>query len=128
MGFATAATGIVSSEIVDSTILNVDINASAAISLSKLSTAAGENLGVGTSTVGTNGTDVISINADGTVPSSSPAGIVQIFANDTAAGATTATLAIRTEEAVVEEAISAGTHSLNVWINGTEYHLLLASI
>ena len=82
------------------------------------------NLGIGVTAFGTAAVGVIGITADGTVPSSSPAGMIQIFADDTAAGATTATLAIRTEEAVVTETLVA-TESLNIWINGTEYHWML---
>ncbi len=86
-----------------------------------------QNVGIGVTAFGTNATNVLGIKADGTVPSSSPAGMIQIFADDTAAGATTATLAIRTEETVTTEVL-AGDSTLNIWVNGTEYHLIMRTV
>ena len=94
---------------------------------STLTVSSGINFGVGTATFGTSGTDVIAINADGTVPSTSPAGLIQIFADDSSGGATNATLAIRTEEAVASEVLACDS-TLNIWVNGTEYHLLMRAV
>ena len=54
-------------------------------------------------------------------------GMIQIYADDSSGGATNATLAIRTEEAVATEVL-AGDSSLNIWINGVEYHLILRAV
>ncbi len=53
------------------------------------------NVGIGVSAFGTSATNVLGITADGTVPSSSPAGMVQIYADDSSGGATNATLCLR---------------------------------
>ena len=90
-------------------------------------TMASTNIGIGVTAWGTSGTNVLGITADGTVPSTSPAGMIQIYADDTAAGATTATLALRTEEAVVSEVLS-GDSTLNIWVNGVEYHLIMRAV
>jgi len=86
-----------------------------------------KNFGVGVTAFGTNGTNVIGITADGTVPSSSPAGMIQIFADDSSGGAANATLAIRTEEAVASEVLACDS-TLNIWVNGVEYHLLMRAV
>lgn len=86
-----------------------------------------QNVGVGVTAFGTSATDTIGITADGTVPSSSPAGMIQIFANDSSDGATNATLAIRTEQAV-EAAAATSNARLQIWINGTEYYLALEAV
>ena len=88
---------------------------------------ASQNVGLGVTAFGTNATNVLGIKADGTVPGSSPAGMIQIFADDSSAGATNATLAIRTEEAVVGEVLACDS-TLNIWVNGTEYHLLMRAV
>ena len=93
----------------------------------KMRLSADGNLGIGVSAFGTSGTNVIGITADGTVPSSSPAGMVQIFADDSSGGSANATLAIRTEETVATEVL-AGDSSLNIWVNGTEYHWILRAV
>lgn len=85
------------------------------------------NVGLGVTAFGTNATDVLGITGDGVVPGTSPAGMIQIFADDSSGGATHATLGIRTEEAVATEAL-VGDSTLNIWINGTEYHLLLRAV
>ena len=82
------------------------------------------NVGVGVTAFGTNATNVLGITADGTVPSSSPAGMIQIFADDSSDGAANATLAIRTEQAV-EAGAPTLSHKLKIWINGVEYWLAL---
>jgi len=84
-------------------------------------------LGIGVTAWGTSGTNVLGITADGVVPSTSPAGMIQIFADDSSGGATNATLAIRTEEAVASEVLACDS-TLNIWVNGTEYHLLMRAV
>jgi len=84
-------------------------------------------VGIGVTEFGTNATNVIGITADGTVPSSSPAGMIQIFADDSSGGATNATLAIRTEETVTSEVLASDS-TLNIWVNGVEYHLLMRAV
>lgn len=88
----------------------------------------GGNVGVGVTTFGTSAANVLGITADGTVPSTSPAGMIQIFGDDSSLGATNATLAVRTEQAV--EAIGTFTASdkLRIWINGVEYHIQLDAV
>ena len=80
------------------------------------------NAGFGVSTFGTNATKVLGISADGTVPSTSPAGMIQIFADDSSDGAANATLAIRTEQAVEAAGVTTDAR-LQIWINGVEYYL-----
>jgi len=86
-----------------------------------------KNVGIGVYLWGTNAEKVIGISADGVVPATSPAGMIQIFADDSSGGAVNATLALRTEEAVVSEVLASDS-TLNIWINGTEYHLLLRAV
>lgn len=85
------------------------------------------NVGIGTSTFGTNADGVLAFDADGVIPSTSPAGIVQIFAVDSSDGSTNATLAFRTEQAVESDAFTA-THMLKIWVNGTEYWISLDTV
>ncbi len=86
------------------------------------------NLGIGEAAFGTSATNVIGITADGTVPSSSPAGMIQIFADDSSDGSTNATLAIRTEQAAEATATFTQSHRLQIWVNGTEYYLSLDDV
>jgi len=86
------------------------------------------NVGVGVTAFGTSATNVIGITADGTVPSSSPAGMIQIFADDSSDGSTNATLAIRTEQAVEATATFTQSHRLQIWVNGVEYYLSLDDV
>lgn len=79
------------------------------------------NLGMGTSTFGTDAVGVIAL-ANGTVPSTSPADMVQLFSVDLSAG--NATLGLRTETAVVTEAVTSD-RTLSVRVNGTTYKILL---
>ena len=90
-------------------------------------TSAG-NVGVGVSAFGTNGTYVLGINADGTVPSSSPAGMIQIFADDSSDGAANATLAVRTEQSVETVGTFTPSHKVKVWWNGVEYWIQLDAV
>lgn len=103
-------------------VLTGDMQALSATIIGTLS-----NLGVGTDTFGTAADGVIALDADGVVPSSSPAGIVQIFADDSSDGAANATLAFRTEQAVEASTITA-SHKLKIWINGTEYWISLDAV
>jgi len=86
------------------------------------------NLGLGVSAFGTSATNTLGIYADGTVPSSSPAGMVQIYADDSSVGAANATLALRTEQAVEDVGTFTATHKLRVWINGVEYWITLDAV
>ena len=86
------------------------------------------NFGVGVAAFGTSATNVLGITADGTVPSSSPAGMIQIFADDSSDGAANATLAFRTEQAVEATATFTQSHRLQVWVNGVEYFLSLDDV
>jgi len=85
------------------------------------------NIGVGVSAFGTSGSSVIGISADATVPSTSPAGMIQIYADNTLEGTTHATLALRTERAVDTDAWTR-THALRIWLNGVEYRLGLDAV
>ena len=80
------------------------------------------NMGVGVSAFGTNAAGVLGITGDGTVPTTSPAGMIQIFADDSSDGAANATLAIRTEQSVEAAGITTDAR-LQIWINGVEYYL-----
>jgi hypothetical protein len=86
------------------------------------------NVGIGVTAFGTSATTVLGITADGTVPSSSPAGMIQIYADDSSAGATNATLALRTEQEVEDIGTFTASHKLRVWINGTEYYINLDAV
>lgn len=89
--------------------------------------AAAGNVGVGVTAFGTSATGVLGLSADKVVPSTSPAGMIQIFADDSSGGAANATLAIRTEETVTSEVLACDS-TLNIWVNGTEYHLLMRAV
>ena len=88
----------------------------------------GSNVGLGVTAWGTSGTNVLGITADGTVPTTSPAGMIQIYADDSSDGATNATLALRTEQAVEEIGTFTASHKLKIWINGTEYWIQLDAV
>lgn len=79
------------------------------------------NIGIGTTAFGTNAATVLAI-ANGTVPSTSPADMIQIFSADISAG--NASLGLRTETAVVTEAV-VSDRTLSVTINGTIYKICL---
>lgn len=79
------------------------------------------NVGIGTTTFGTSATKTLAL-FNGTVPSTSPADMVQLFSVDLSAG--NATLGLRTETAVVTEAVTSD-RTLSVVINGTTYRILL---
>jgi hypothetical protein len=81
------------------------------------------NIGVGTTTFGTSATNTIAL-LNGTAPSTSPADTVQLFSVDLSAG--NATLGLRTETAVVTEAV-VSDRPLSVQINGTTYKICLKS-
>ena len=82
------------------------------------------NVGIGMSTFGTSAAGVLGL-FNGTVPSTSPADTVQLFAVDIAAGRSS--LGIRTEETVIATAELASTHKLVVTINGTQYAIMLTT-
>lgn len=71
--------------------------------------------------IGTSGAGALAIK-NGTAPTTSPADQIQIFSVDAAAGA--ATLGLRTEAAVVTEAV-VSDRTLRVVINGTVYRFCL---
>lgn len=79
------------------------------------------NLGVGVTAFGTSAAKVLGIG-NGTVPSTSPADMIQIFSVDASAG--NATLGLRTEAAVATESV-VSDRTLQVVINGTVYKLCL---
>lgn len=79
------------------------------------------NLGIGTATFGTSAAKVLAL-ANGTVPSTSPADMVQLFSTDISAG--NASLGIRTEAAVSTSNVGV-SHTLAVTVNGTIYYMQL---
>lgn len=85
---------------------------------------AGTNILLVTTAPGTSGVGVLGIG-NGTVPSTSPADMIQIFSVDLSAG--NATLGLRTETAVAVDAAVISTHTLTIKINGTNYRVLLAT-
>lgn len=85
------------------------------------------NLGLGASAFGTNASNTIGL-AHGVAPTTSPAGMIQIYAEDSSDGAVNATLAIRTEQAVEAIGTFTASHKLKVWINGTEYWIQLDAV
>lgn len=86
-----------------------------------LSFIGSQNIGLGVTAVGTSGVKVLGIG-NGTVPSTSPADMIQIFSVDLSAG--NATLGLRTETAVVTETVVSDA-TLSVQINGTTYKICL---
>ena len=85
------------------------------------------NVGIGVSAFGSSATNVLGITADGTVPSSSPAGMIQIYADDSSDGSANATVCFRTEQEV-ETSASTPDRRLQIYINGTEYYLPLEAV
>lgn len=79
------------------------------------------NVGIGSTTWGTNATKTLSIG-NGMEPTTSPADSVQLYSVDLSAG--NATLGITTETAVVTESVTSD-RTLSVRINGTTYKLCL---
>lgn len=79
------------------------------------------NVGIKTGTFGTSAQGVLGI-ANGTEPSTSPADMVQLYSVDLSAG--NATLGLRTETAVVTEAV-VSDRTLSIKINGTVFKILL---
>lgn len=79
------------------------------------------NIGIGTTSFGTSAAGVLAIK-NGTEPSTSPADMIQLYSVDLSAG--NATLGLRTETAVVSEAVTSDA-TLSVKINGTTYKILL---
>jgi len=106
------------------TSLGIDDNADA----TAITIDSSKNMGLGVTTFGTSATYTFAVSADGTVPSTSPAGMVQIFADDSSDGAANATLAIRTEQAVEAIGTFTGSHKLKIYINGTEYWIELDAV
>ena len=85
------------------------------------------NIGIGTSTFGTNAATVLGI-ANGTVPSTSPADMIQLYSKDSSDGAVNATLAVRTEQAVEAIGTFTASHKLKLWINEVEYWVQLDAV
>jgi hypothetical protein len=83
------------------------------------------NVGIGMTAFGTSAAGVLGL-FNGTVPSTSPADTVQLFAVDIAAGRSS--LGIRTEDAVIATAAADSTHKLVVTINGTQYAIMLTTV
>ena len=81
------------------------------------------NLGVGTATFGTSANNVMAVFI-GTEPTTSPIDTVQIYAVDNN-GAGTATMGLRTEQAVNAQTVADSTHTLRVRINGVVYGIML---
>lgn len=79
------------------------------------------NVGIGTSTFGTSATLTLGIQ-NGVVPTTSPANMIQIFSVDT--DDATASLGLRTEQAVVTETV-VSDRTLKATINGTLYKICL---
>ena len=90
-------------------------------SATRMTLTAQGNLGLGTSTFGTSAVSVLGIK-NGTVPSTSPVDMIQIFSVDLSAG--NATLGLRTETAVATETVTSD-RTLSVKINGTTYKICL---
>lgn len=88
----------------------------------------GGSVGVGVTAFGTSAANVVGITADGTVPSTSPAGMIQIFGDDSSLGAANATLAIRTEQATETIGTFTASDKLRIWINGVEYWINLDAV
>ena len=85
------------------------------------------NMGLGTSTFGTNAAKSLGI-AIGTEPSTSIAGQIEIYAKDSSDGAANATLAFRTEQNVEVIGTFTASHKIKVWFNGTEYWVQLDAV
>lgn len=86
------------------------------------------NIGISTTTFGTNADGVLGILNAGVVPASSPANMIQIYSKDSSDGSTNATLAIRTEQAPESTGTFTQTHRLQIWVNETEYFLPLDAV
>jgi len=114
----------------DNNIAGIILNGSDQIQISNASITVtiDDNLGINVTAFGTGGTSVLGIDADGTVPSTSPAGMIQIFADDSSAGATDATIAFRFETDPIVVGTFTPSHKFPLWINGTEYHIQLDAV
>lgn len=64
----------------------------------------------------------------GTGPSSGPTDRIHLYARDSSGGSANMTLALYTEEAPAADVGIASTHSLKIWVNGTEYYLPLKAV
>lgn len=81
------------------------------------------NVGIKTNTFGTSADGVLGIS-NGTVPSTSPVNMIQIFSTDISGD--DATLGLRTEAAVIAEVDETKfSHKLPVKINGSTYYIML---
>jgi len=85
------------------------------------------NVGIGVTAFGTSAAKVLGIGL-GTVPSTSPANMIQLYAKDSSAGSANATLAIRTEQAVAAIGTFTASHKLRVWVNEVEYDIQLDAV
>lgn len=88
----------------------------------------GNNVKIGNSfTMGTSAAKVLGIDI-GTEPSTSPAGMIQMYAKDSSDGTTNATLGLRTEQAVEAIGTFTPSHKLKIWINAVEYWIQLDAV
>jgi hypothetical protein len=88
---------------------------------------ASSNWLMASASVGTSGTGVFCLN-NGTEPTTSPAGVVQIYSKDSSDGAANATLGIRTEQAVEAIGTFTPSHKHKIWLNGVEYWIQLDAV
>jgi len=91
------------------------------------------NLIIGKDNIATHdGADTSAVNVlqlhNGTPPAAAVAGATQIYSKDSSDGATNATLAIETEQAIEVVGTFTPSHKLQIWINGVEYHIQLDAI
>ena len=85
------------------------------------------NIGLGTSTFGTSSAGVLAIK-NGTATTASLADQIHIFSKDSSDGITNATLGMYLEQTVEAGVAVSSTNKLKVWINNTEYYLLLTAV
>jgi len=89
---------------------------------------AAQNIKIGTTaTMGTSATKTLGIDI-GVEPTTSPAGMIQVYAKDSSDGTTNATLAFRTEQAVEAIGTFTPSHKHKIWLNGVEYWIQLDAV
>jgi hypothetical protein len=91
-------------------------------------TRVNNNVGINTASFGTGSPDSTLAIAIGTRPTSQIAGQIAIHARDSSDGATNATLALETEQAVEGIGTFTASHKLKIWINETEYWVQLDAV
>lgn len=74
------------------------------------------------------GKDSLSLKNTSSEPGSSGVDQIEIYAKDSSAGATDATLALRVETNPVAIGSFTATHKIPIWINGVEYHISLDAV